>query len=171
MTNVMAALPNIGGALCSTPQSLANAHYSTYNPCFLTPKKQVKLWRVCDILKWSVKDRWGKKSLQFSTNTKLSEECTVASFPTSLSLFTATHCWTIYKYDKISRICSASLPKFNQHLSRSSSTLFPKLCENSPRTFPVIPLTDRQKTRVKTLSPPAHVAEAITISAPEASRQ
>jgi len=27
MPNVMAALPNIGGALCSTPQSLANAHY------------------------------------------------------------------------------------------------------------------------------------------------
>jgi len=25
MTNVMAALPNIGGALCSTPQSLADA--------------------------------------------------------------------------------------------------------------------------------------------------
>jgi len=24
---VMAALPNIGGALCSTPQSLADAHY------------------------------------------------------------------------------------------------------------------------------------------------
>ena len=27
MPNVMAALPNIGGAFCSTPQSLANAHY------------------------------------------------------------------------------------------------------------------------------------------------
>jgi len=28
MPNVMAALPNIAGALCSTPQSLAaNAHY------------------------------------------------------------------------------------------------------------------------------------------------
>jgi len=27
MFNVMAALPNIGGALCSTPQSLADAHY------------------------------------------------------------------------------------------------------------------------------------------------
>jgi len=26
MPNVMAALPNIGGALCSTPQSLADAH-------------------------------------------------------------------------------------------------------------------------------------------------
>jgi len=26
--NVMAGLPNIGGALCSTPQSLADAHYS-----------------------------------------------------------------------------------------------------------------------------------------------
>jgi len=26
MPNVMVALPNIGGALCSTPQSLANAH-------------------------------------------------------------------------------------------------------------------------------------------------
>jgi len=27
MTSVMAALPNIGGALCSTPQSLADARY------------------------------------------------------------------------------------------------------------------------------------------------
>ena len=27
MPNVMAALPNIGAALCSTPQSLADAHY------------------------------------------------------------------------------------------------------------------------------------------------
>jgi len=27
MPNVMAALPNIGGALCSTPQSLADAKY------------------------------------------------------------------------------------------------------------------------------------------------
>ena len=27
MPNVMAALPNIVGALCSTPQSLADAHY------------------------------------------------------------------------------------------------------------------------------------------------
>ena len=27
MPNVMAALPNIGGALCSTPQSLANVRY------------------------------------------------------------------------------------------------------------------------------------------------
>jgi len=25
----MAALPNIGGALCSTPQSLADAHYKS----------------------------------------------------------------------------------------------------------------------------------------------
>jgi len=27
MPNVMVALPNIGGALCPTPQSLADAHY------------------------------------------------------------------------------------------------------------------------------------------------
>jgi len=27
MPNVMVALRNIGGALCSTPQSLADAHY------------------------------------------------------------------------------------------------------------------------------------------------
>jgi len=27
MPNVMAALPNIGSTLCSTPQSLADAHY------------------------------------------------------------------------------------------------------------------------------------------------
>jgi len=32
MPNVRAALPNIGGALCSTPQSLADAHY-TRLPC------------------------------------------------------------------------------------------------------------------------------------------
>jgi len=29
MPNVMADLPNIGGALCSTPQSLANVHYQS----------------------------------------------------------------------------------------------------------------------------------------------
>jgi len=29
MPNEMVALPNIGGALCSTPQSLADAHYLT----------------------------------------------------------------------------------------------------------------------------------------------
>jgi len=27
MQNVMAALPNVGGVHCSTPQSLADAHY------------------------------------------------------------------------------------------------------------------------------------------------
>jgi len=27
MPNLMVALPNIGGALCSMPQSLADAHY------------------------------------------------------------------------------------------------------------------------------------------------
>ena len=31
MPNVMVALPNIGGALCSTPQSLADAQYKM--PC------------------------------------------------------------------------------------------------------------------------------------------
>jgi len=29
MTNVMAAQPNTGGVLCSTPQSLADAHYQS----------------------------------------------------------------------------------------------------------------------------------------------
>jgi len=29
MPNVMATLPNIDGTLCSTPQSLADAHYLT----------------------------------------------------------------------------------------------------------------------------------------------
>ena len=29
LPNVMAALPNIGGALCSTLQSLADAHYQS----------------------------------------------------------------------------------------------------------------------------------------------
>jgi len=29
MPNVMVAIPNIGGALCSMPQNLADAHYLT----------------------------------------------------------------------------------------------------------------------------------------------
>jgi len=29
MPNMMAAFPNVGGALCSTPQNLADAHYSS----------------------------------------------------------------------------------------------------------------------------------------------
>jgi len=29
MPNAMATLPNIGGALCSTPQSLADTHYQS----------------------------------------------------------------------------------------------------------------------------------------------
>jgi len=29
MPNVSAALPNIGGDLCSTPQNLAHAHYQS----------------------------------------------------------------------------------------------------------------------------------------------
>jgi len=29
MPNVMVALPNVGGALCSTPQTLVDAHYSS----------------------------------------------------------------------------------------------------------------------------------------------
>jgi len=41
MRNVMVALPNIGGALCSTPQSLADAHY--YMPCSNAAKTQKPL--------------------------------------------------------------------------------------------------------------------------------
>ena len=33
MPNVMSALPNIGGTLCSTPYSLADDHYTTRVPC------------------------------------------------------------------------------------------------------------------------------------------
>ena len=41
MPNVMVALPNIGGALCSTPQSLADAHY--YMPCSNAAKTRNRL--------------------------------------------------------------------------------------------------------------------------------
>ena len=37
----MVALPNIGGALCSTPQSLDDAHY--YMPCSNAAKTQNQL--------------------------------------------------------------------------------------------------------------------------------
>ena len=38
MPNLMVALPNIGGALCSTPQRLADAHY--WMPCSYAAKTQ-----------------------------------------------------------------------------------------------------------------------------------
>jgi len=43
MPNLMVALPNIGGTLCSTSQSLADAHY--YMPCSNAAKtrKQLKV--------------------------------------------------------------------------------------------------------------------------------
>jgi len=45
MPNVMAALPNTGGVLCSTPQSLADAHY--YMPCSNAAKTRKPL-KACD---------------------------------------------------------------------------------------------------------------------------
>jgi len=41
MPNVMAALPTIGGALCSTPQSLGDAHYQM--PCSNAAKTRNQL--------------------------------------------------------------------------------------------------------------------------------
>jgi len=41
MPDVMVALPNISGALCSTPQSLADAHY--YTPCSNAAKMRNRL--------------------------------------------------------------------------------------------------------------------------------
>jgi len=41
MPNVMVALLNIGGALCSMPQSLADAHY--YMPCSNAAKTRNQL--------------------------------------------------------------------------------------------------------------------------------
>ena len=41
MPNVMAALPNVGGALCSTAQSLADAHY--YMACSNAAKTRYQL--------------------------------------------------------------------------------------------------------------------------------
>ena len=42
MPNVMAALPNIDGAFCSTPQSLADAHYYTRVPCSNAAKSETR---------------------------------------------------------------------------------------------------------------------------------
>jgi len=46
MPNVMATLQKIGGALCSTPQSLADAHY--YMPCSNAAKTR-KLLKVAGV--------------------------------------------------------------------------------------------------------------------------
>jgi len=47
--NVMAALPNIGGALCSTPQSLADSQYQDAKPVETSwgaPNYRIDLSRV-----------------------------------------------------------------------------------------------------------------------------
>jgi len=46
MSNVMVALRNIGGALCSTPQNLADAHY--YMPCSNAAKTR-KTFKVAGV--------------------------------------------------------------------------------------------------------------------------
>jgi len=46
MPNAMAALPNIGGALCSTPQSLADAHYYSAVQLRCQDPKAVEICRV-----------------------------------------------------------------------------------------------------------------------------
>jgi len=43
MPNVMVALPNISGALCSTPQSLADAHY--YSVVQTLPRRETR-WNL-----------------------------------------------------------------------------------------------------------------------------
>jgi len=51
MPNVMAALPNIGGALCSTPQSLADARALPECRAITLPNaKPVEISRVIIIL-------------------------------------------------------------------------------------------------------------------------
>ena len=53
MPNVMAAPPSIGGALCSTPQSLADAHYSTAVQCTNTAKiEERKTWTQSECCTW-----------------------------------------------------------------------------------------------------------------------
>jgi len=49
MPNLMVALPNIGGALCSTPQSLADAHYRCRAVTLPKIKKQDENIMVCRI--------------------------------------------------------------------------------------------------------------------------
>ena len=52
--NVMAALPNIGGAFCSTPQSLADAHYYRV-PCSKTNAAKIgerKTWTQSECCTW-----------------------------------------------------------------------------------------------------------------------
>ena len=46
MPNLMVALPNIGGALCSTPQSLADAYYYTVS------QKTSHLWLAITLTQW-----------------------------------------------------------------------------------------------------------------------
>jgi len=48
MPKVMAALPNIGGALCSTPQSLADAYCAV--PCSKAARRETR-WNLQGCLK------------------------------------------------------------------------------------------------------------------------
>jgi len=49
MPNVMAALPNVGGALCSTPRSLADAHHKSAVQ-YTLPRREIR-WNLQGCLK------------------------------------------------------------------------------------------------------------------------
>jgi len=51
MPNVMAAMPNLGGALCSTPQSLAGAH------CWCTAQQRCQDAKPVEIC-WGAPNYW-----------------------------------------------------------------------------------------------------------------
>jgi len=52
MPNVMAALPNIGGALCSTPQSLADANYTRVPYSNAANIRERQTWTQSEFCTW-----------------------------------------------------------------------------------------------------------------------
>ena len=50
--NMIAALPNMGGALCSTPQSLADTHYYSVRYSSDALGQTFHRWPACRSKKW-----------------------------------------------------------------------------------------------------------------------
>ena len=63
---------------------------------------------------------------------KFSRTASLLVFPTSLSLSTSIDCCTVYRHDKLYRICSGSFPNISSTLLWSTIYLFPKVNENLP---------------------------------------
>ena len=140
MPNVMAALSNIGGALCSTPQSLLTP--TTRVPCSNAAKTRnpLKFTVVLNIAYWTAFwDRWGSGLERFATwyhhvaiaarrqAAAKSEDVTLSDSYTLLLTFMTP--LSVLEVFKLSGILITFFYNYRMQWTAESSVLAPSVCD------------------------------------------